>query len=300
MRRFLILLASITAAALSSAGQSAQAQSTPNHVFQTVETLNLQLEEILKANFLSVPSDRPLTREARRPRHVFQKARTVFSTLQTYKRLNGLQVSALPDIPGRDLTPADVHGLVTRIHSGTEELAKRFAAPVVPQSELPSGKSPRDVYQELERSMVLLGSLDVPKQQPNDVYQTASTIVNVLEEIAKSRGVEGYPRQTEKMPGKKPGDVYNLAGSMLDYLKIGNPLFEVPAGAAAYDNSPERVTPKEVNDIIGLLLADLAVIKRNVGLTSETPYAELEGGKNPSDVFERINTSYMILMMIDQ
>ncbi|WP_343565319.1 hypothetical protein [Kiloniella sp. b19] len=278
--------------------QEASAQATPNHVYQTVETLNSQLEQIIKANMLAIPDAKTPEKESRKPRHVYQKARTIYSILQTYRKLNGLEARALPNIPAEAIKPAEVQKLVQQTLTDTVDIARLYQAPLAETTALPDGKKPDDVYVALTRTLELLQVLDVPRQQPNDVYQIAATIMNVMEEIAQARGITDYDKASNIIPGKTPEDVFKQAGGMLDMLRIEKPLFEMPNGAATYTVPKTPITPQEANEIMGLLLADLTVVKRNAGVTTATQYAALEGGKNPNDVFERISTSYLVLLWL--
>lgn len=281
-----------------STGAMAQTKITPTEVYSVVQAANTQLEHLIEANLLTVPAPDNSQLTNRRPRHVFQKARAVFEILQTARSLNGLKRQALPAVPGRDLTPGDVMTLVTSILNDTNELAALYGLPAVSQQNLDDKKKPADVYMALLHSIKLIGSLDVPPPLPNDVYRVADTILVVTRELAAHRGVEGLPDTTGAVTGKKPGEVYKRGADLLTVLREvsgDGKLLQIPAGVVAPNLRTGKITPGHVNDLLGMVLADLIVAKVQLGIAKETPFRPAVGGKTPSDVFERLDTAHAVL-----
>ncbi len=283
---------------LSAAPVHAQTKITPTQVYSVVQATNSQLEELLGAALLPVPAAETIELSNRRPRHVFQKARAVFEILQTVRKLNGLQARSLPAIPGRDLTPVDVKQLVDSVLSDTNELAGKLALPAAAAQDLSDKKSPTDVYRALLRSLQLAQAMDVPPPLPNDVYRVADTIVSVTQELARHRGLENVPDNSPAVAGKKPGDVYKRGADLLTALRDLNGddrLVQLPAGVVEPTMRTGRITPAHVNDLLGMVLADLVVAKVQLGIEAETEFRPPVGGMTPSDVFERLETAHTIL-----
>ena len=277
---------------------SAQEKITPATVLSYVEAANAQLATIIDASLLDVPPEASSALDDRRPRHVFQKARSVYERLQTIRYLNGLKRSAMPVIPGRDIKPSDVKVVVESILKDSNELAALYGLSENRAETIAGKKTPVDVYRSLMRMAQLINRLDLPPALPNDVYRVAETIVQVSRTLATHKGLDGLPDTAAISGSKTPADVYTRGKDILTVLRQAQEqgaLAEIPSGVVTASAVTGKVTPGNVLDLLGLVLADLTAELVNEGVTRDIRFSDPVGGKTPTDVFERLSLAHAIL-----
>ena len=160
---------------LSLAGSQVSAQTTPDHVYQTVQGPLNVLEMINEANFsTSKPANTSV--EPALPRHVLQLARDVWRKTQLLRFMNGLPTSALEPVPSRQIKPADVKLTVDQIFEQLVGVLPAYGIEDIPElPALTSGKKPTDVFQSLLKLSASLDGLGIPSTVPNDVHQCPSS-----------------------------------------------------------------------------------------------------------------------------
>lgn len=290
--RWLVALVAITIMVNATAGAQ---NITPSHVYQVVDDVNSELALLHNANGSKAKTDKKapdLT--ARKPRHVFQKAKEVLQKVQTLRKLNGLSVNEIPAFPVAAIKPADVKDLVVVILKDVRGLRATFGvSEASPTSSLQSSKTPTDVYGNLIRASLQLDGLGIPRIVPNDVYQVAMTIIS---DINKIRTVLGQTDEFEMMSGskgKKPKAVYQRSFDLLNTLKTksNNDKFKVPGGVILPNKRSGKIRPGHVMDVLNNALAEIGAIKVTVGATIPTEIAPVPSGKTPSNVFDAVSTA---------
>ncbi|WP_172299119.1 hypothetical protein [Pseudoruegeria sp. HB172150] len=272
-------------------------EATPDHVFQTTETVRLELELLNAANFSEVP-EVSVPADPTRPRHVLQNARDVWRKLQLLRYMNGLDTRALAPLPSQEVTPSDVKHVVDQIQADVLELHSAYGIEEeIAVPAMPSGKTPADVYGNLLRISAQLDALGVPATVPNDVHRIAMTLRLTLQEIADAAGASYKIEGLWPESGRTPANVYSAAISLISDLYAlaeKDSRFAVD-GIAVPEAKKEGITPSDVILVLSRAMADAHAIKTAAGVGTPTRLAPPEGGRTPSDVFFVIKQSRIIV-----
>lgn len=288
MTRHVLFAAALFFVALTPFSQ-ANAQVTPNQVYQVTDTIMAELSAFYGADFAEPPKIEMNLAE-RKPRHVLQKAQEVFTKVQTLRGLKGLTVNPVESIPVQDATPADVKAAVDNVLKNLKDLDSVYGIDPVAEAALPTDKTPTDAYMNLARISVAIDGLGIPATVPNDVHRIAETIVGDLLLIVKKKGLNENPTFESGASGKVPADVYAEAHALLAKIKTltDKADYTVPGGVTLLNKETVTITPAYVMDALGNVLAEVGAIKNKVGVTEPTKIADLQSGKTPSDAFDSI------------
>ncbi len=267
----------------------------PSHVFQVSDNILIELSEMNKAN-KTKPEDVYVDTTARKPRHVFQKAREVYQDVQKLRGSKGLTENALAPIPVKDVEPKDVKVLVDKMLTDLQELRPKFGYKKPAAATLPKNKKPSDVYANLERVKASIASLGVSEVAPNDVFRVAISVVKDLEEVAAKKGVAPIATIAPST-GKKPSDVYAASYDLLTQLKkmTEKNKIAIPGGVIMPNKITSNITPAEVIDLVNDVLAEVGAIRHATGINAPTVIPEEQKGKNPSKVFDMIAKAQAIV-----
>ena len=201
-----------------------------------------------------------------------------------------------PSYPSRDITPNEVFILIERL---IDEVKLLFPNPnfKLEQAEiLVTGKTPNDVYRELwEVSMAFDAILGVRGFTPSDTLARAKEITDVVKFIRESQGLTLDVSVPQTPMGKHPNhalkEVYGLLKQIKDVEQnmVMENLIEIP-------EIPKRViTPTEVYDATGVVLAELQHIKYHLGLERDFFPYKVEKEKTPEDVIAQIRLSRALM-----
>lgn len=269
---------------------------TPSHVYQSVDKANTELALLHEANQSKPRSDKnaPALTE-RRPRHVLQKAREVLMKVQALRLINGLPEIDVPAFPVREVLPADVMKVVNRIAADVRDLRPIFGVTEpAPESALPSGKTPTDVFGNLVAAGLQVDGLGIPKSVPNAVYRVAMTIISDLEKVRAARGLADPVAMISGSSAKKPKHVFENSIQLLTQLQTlteNNADFAIPNGVVMPNDRSGKIRPGHVLDLLNNALAEISAIKVKVGATTPTELAPPQSGKTPSNVFDAVSTA---------
>lgn len=285
-------------------GSCAIAQQTPNHVFQTTESIRGLLEDLNEVNFSQVPDDPPAVKNAL-PRHVLQLAREVWRQTQLLRFMNGLPATSQDPFPAREITPADVKETVDQIHLQISEILPAYGLEFGNEEyPLPEDKTPVDVYTNLLHVSAELDTLGIPATVPNDVYQLAQTLLHDVSDLAAQFDVASADSIAASVPvqsGKVPSDAYQIAVALLQdlaRLAESDDAFAIKGGVHAPTEKPKRVTPREVILVLGRARADVNSMRVANGSVTESQTAPYSGGQTPSDVVRSIMQARAIIAEI--
>jgi len=276
---------------------------TPSHVYQVTEDIVLELNALHEANLTEPKFDTntpALT--PRKPRHVYQIARQVFNKVQQLRFLNGLDQMPLPAAPARNITPGDVIELSKAALASLKELRPVFDVHTPPKpAGFADGKSPTDVFANLQRANQSLDGLGITKIAPNEVMQVALTIVNDLKQVLAARGVTDDIPMATGSKGKKPGAVYAKGTDVLKLIKnLGDtiPELKVKGGVVMPNDRKGKIGPAHVLNRLNDVLAELMSLKVQAGVKEPTILAPPQSGKTPSNVFDAVRTAAQMMAQI--
>ena len=276
----------------------AQEPLEPRHVLQVAESVNRTLEKMAAANLSPLPPPHIDVTAACQPRHVLVKVFEALLQLQLLRRLHGLKLRPLPQLPPREPLMEDVKQAVDTLQTDIIELAEVFGVePVQVSLPLRADALPEDVFNAVSRTVDLINALDVPPIAPNTVYRMVETIIAVIEEIRGVRNITAAPALSEAS-GTAPEDSYMAARELLQQLErltVKHPDFDIP-GKVVIPPQPEGpIEPAHVIDILGIILAELSAIKVKHGIDSVTTLAREQSGHLPAHIFSRLTHAGALL-----
>ena len=278
----------------------ANAQMTPNHVFQVTERSIQLLEDVNKANF-STPNYPSAGADPAQPRHVLQLARDVWRKTQLLRFMNGLTTYALEPVPARSITPADVKQTVDKIYEQLVGVLPAYGIEQAPEEPpLPTGKTPSDVFGNLLRLSAALDSLGVPSTVPNDVHQIAETVLQDalrLAELSRIQDPTSVVGSMSGITGKTPKDAFSEAVSLLKEIETLSRADASLAikGGVSIPNIKENVTPSDVIIVLLRARAELNAMRVAMNDTTVSVNAPYQGGKTPSDVVSAVKTAKAVV-----
>jgi hypothetical protein len=232
---------------------------------------------------------------------VVQKAREVMLKVQTLRVLNGLSENRVPPFPVTEATPADSKIMVDAVFRDLYELRGKFnVTEVIPPAPLIAGKTPADVYADLQRASDTLDLLGVPRTMPRDVCRVAVMIVHDLDVILAARG-RPVPRYTAPpSSGKVPADNIELGFRIFEQLRrkvAVDSSLAVPGGIVLpkRPNHAGPMVPADVLDLENNMLAELGAVKAALGVTTPTEVPPLIHGKTPSDTYDLLARALVLV-----
>lgn len=284
-------------------GANAQAKITPSHVYQSAEDAVIDLKLLLDANFSDTTSPE-LTFDVsnKKPRHVIQKAQELLRKLNVLKRINGVAVTPLPPIPVREITPADVIGIVDKVLAEVRGLKPAYGVTAPASSaSLREGLKPTDVYKLLVQADAMIQRLDIPAVVPNDVYQVGLAILDDLRQISDTLNIPLLEQGAPAASGKKPAAVYDHASVVLSRLQVlvtSDPALAIPGGIVIPKAKSGPISPGDVIEMMNTALAELSSIKNMIDAKRPTAIIPAQAGKTPSDAYTSVDNALLLVNAI--
>ncbi len=231
------------------------------------------------------------------PRHVWHKARLVYTTTQSIRSRFKLQKETTPSLVTQDLNPAKVYQLLTKTHSSIQELRRSLNIANRPDpAVLPDNALPNDVYRNLSLINNILLGIDSRNITSNNVFQIAYIIKEELLEIRAKKGITKPMAFVENSSGKHPRDVYKQVHRMKSKLKqlSEKPNYSIPGKVELWELKKSRIIPYDVIEILTNILADVETMRSSLGITQkiEVPLPE---NKTPSQVYDMVSEGIEIV-----
>ena len=208
----------------------------------------------------------PELQEGRRPIHAYAKALEVLSKVSGIQRRFGVPAV----VPGRlPVEPPDWQAVAAQVRYVMDELRKikeprGIDAQIEPAPAANAG-TPARAYQRLAYASALLDGLLGRPLTPDDVHRNCTGALDELELVATALGIslDLEVPTVERVMG--PKDVARrvllaLAGILELQGRLGMDASSMPSLTMV------RVTPTEVFDVCGTLLAETVRVKMHLGL----------------------------------
>ncbi len=276
------------------------AEKTPSDVYAQVQLLADDVRALRKKNHITRVWPHVAVKPGYKPQHVFQKALEVLSKINSY-RVNIVKTGGItiPRFPGRDITPNEVFSVVVRLHQELALLVEgsQSRQEVSPEQEprFVTIRTSSDVYAALsEVSIALEETLGLRSITPSEVYTRS---LQVIERVRFLRRSQGLPLDVPRPPrsrGKLPNHALQAVHQLLAKIRrVERNLWMKPVRLSAV---PKRViTPSDVYDAMGVVMAELQGIKFRLGLEREFAEPEPQRGKTPDDVIQ--NTLWAMALL---
>ena len=229
----------------------------------------------------------------RAPVHAYVKTMEVLSKLNRVQNRLGIPAVEPGGIPFKAIGPDDVRANLELLLDEVVKVKTQLAiAREIDATVLGATPTPELLYKRLGDASFLLDGLLGQPQLPDDVYRNASQVLGYVELIAEGVGVavESEPPPVEG--AKKPVELYRQARVAINKVVDLQKQLGMEASAPP-DLTLVRVTPSQVHEAANALLADVALVKFQLGIDDPVPEMAAPSGMRPEEVFG------LILLIID-
>ncbi len=258
---------------------------TPNDVYVQARLLKDKVELLREENKALYPWPPVSLQQGKAPRHVLQKALEILGKVNRYRVISGMGEVSVPRFPGRGITPDEVYDTVVRLVDELDLLLEPGGDSHRQLSSI-AGKSSSDVYQVLwEVSHALDPALAIRGFNPSDVFARSRHLLDLVKFLRRSQNLPMDVPKPERTTGRYP----NHALAAVYRLQKGISIAEKNLWMEPLDvlEIPQRViTPTDVFDALGIVLAELQRIKYRLGLERNFTTPPLKSGKTPDDVIQ--------------
>lgn len=266
----------------------AQETVTPSHVFQAAQDLISEIHLLRDAmGIIDYPPEAE-PQEDRAPVHVYGKSLEVQEKIVRAQRRLGMAPGKVGQIPVKEIVPRDVLGSVkTAIREIHRIKAQLVIEDQITPAAFEGGKTPSFVYKALGDASFLLDGLVGRAISPSDVFTRVQHIHDELELIAAKLKVALQLEPPFVEGRKRPREVaQQVLRATFKTINLETRLGMDASGVPSL--SLVRVTPAEVYEATGILLAEMVRIKAHLGIT--LPRAERRDARNkqPTDVFAQV------------
>ncbi|HIF30323.1 MAG TPA: hypothetical protein EYQ75_01325 [Planctomycetaceae bacterium] len=301
-RHKIVLTSALACSLLTSAVVVGQGAAGPNESGNTklIEPPDVYVLVMLvhaELDLIRVELGKPVNRQAdlrveeAAPRDVYFQAVTMFRKAERFCYEQTREHNEIPEIPNRDLLPADVYemvdGALLRIRCVKHRLNTPERAVGIERDD---SKTPTDVFKAIVQANRTLNILMQKKFSPSDVYQEVTLAIGygakLLEEFPGTTRIPDDPTFERK---KKPSDVYErLVRCSRKLRKIAESSGLKMIELAEDEETVSVAQPSDVYDIASLVVAQLVHLQNQIA-GSTPPRAVFNPGlKIPSDVYQRV------------
>ena len=261
---------------------------TPSHVHQATVDLIAEIRILrreLGANDYPVEAEQ---QEDRAPVHVYVKTLEVHAKVSRLQRRLGFPAAEVGRIPIEEVEPRDVLQSVVGILGDTREVKRQMVVETrIDVAPFAGGKTLSMVYKNLADASFLLDGLVGRSLAPSDVYWHTQHILDEMELIAAKLRVPLESAVPAVEGRKTPKDVAQQV------LRAGYKVVNLQTGLGMDGlNVPRmtlvRVTPSELFDATGMLLAEMTRIKAHLDINVPGDVHPEPPRKTPTDVFAQV------------
>ncbi len=275
---------------------------TPSDVYQVAYEINQQLLLYKKQRGIRIKPKEVIRVNNRLPKHVFQKTLHCIEKINRHREQIGLGRSAVQEHPLREITPTEVYDLSVRLLSEIKLIARHTG--ITGQNNIPlppmfTSKTPTDVYEMMSRNANLLDTIiGESVYSPNDVYEQALLIIAEIKLLRDHLGWTSNVSEPKIVYGKAPRDVMGVAHEILRIIGKIQKRAGMQNIASAPDFTGEKITPNEVFNEVGIILAELISLKVKFNLLKHIDIHYKATGKSPSHVFQKMEYARRLLTSI--
>ncbi len=261
---------------------------TPSHVYQAAQELISEIHLLRDAmGVVDFPPEAE-PQEDRAPVHVYAKSIEVREKIARSQRRLGMAPGKVGQIPVKEIQPKDV---LSSVQAAIREIHRTKDQLVVEDQITPStfegGKTPSVVYKALGDASFLLDGLVGRAISPFDVYTRVQHIHDELELIAAKLKVTLDLEQPVVEGRKRPQDVaQQVLRATFKTINLETRLGMDASGVPSM--TLVRVTPAEVYEATGILLAEMVRIKAHLGINLPRNERRNARNKRPTDVFAQV------------
>ncbi len=277
---------------------------TPSHVFAVSEHNISELKKYKNYRGIKTPARSIPSQTGMQPKHVYQKTLECLSKISRLRMQLGLGEIVVPEYPLRKITPTEVYDLAVRLDSEMEVVYEDSgidSVPVILDMSLKeySGKTPTDVFANMWYFSFMLDTIVGSEgYTPSDVYHQALRVSDEVEIIAKYLQKDIRMALPTKRLSQKSSDVIVIARevrSLLNEAKKHSGIFEARVVYGEEDFEDRQISPDDVFNEVGLILAEIIELKLHLGITETSEKTVSKDNKTSSDVYQQLEISRDII-----
>ncbi len=238
----------------------------------------------------------------RQPKHVYQRTLECLEKVNRLREQKGLDRTFVPEFPLREITPVEVFDLAVRLDAELAMIAPETVSPAYLRdiSQL-SGReiTLTDVHEIMSRNSHALDTiLGSQGYTPNDVYQQAERIVDEFSVIRRCLGITAPVEVPSLSPGKEPRDVIALTHSVLKLLIEAQRRSGMSQPAVLPERATGQVTPNDVYNDVGMILAEIVSLKVHLNLHQTTVSNALRDDRTSSHVYQKMEYAHRLIISV--
>jgi hypothetical protein len=264
---------------------------TQSHVYQAAQNLRSEIYLLREAMGIAdfPPESEPL--EDLVSVHVYAKSLEVMEKIARAQRRLGMAPANVESIPVKVIRPKDVLGSVESSISEIQRIKDELVIDDrITPSEFEGAKTSSHAYKALGDASFLLNGLVGRHISPHDVYERLQKVDEDLMLVAEGFGAALDTRLPAVEGRKRAKDVaQQVLRASYKTISLERRLdmdtSRVPTLTLV------RVTPAEVYEAAGILLAEMARIKVHLGMTTSTRDERSDPStarKLPTDIFAQV------------
>jgi hypothetical protein len=273
----------------------------PTDVYNMVQHLNEGLVNLLRRSHgsnIALTIDRRLIGAEYQPRHVFQKALDIELKLLKLMQVNGVRIETTKRLAIQPYSPDQVFALINGLHKKVDSLLLSHGMKVHAEQKKNQKKEPENVYHLLERMDRFLLKMGAPSSQPGHVLRRAQAIAFLAEKLCKqpvcTKISRHVPAQTDHIiPMNVYLETYRFITSLDHYVTTKK--VPLKGGVLALPIHNGMITPAQVNDLMGVALADMIEVTQLRTNLRAVDLQDINLNAMPRDVWVEINYARRLL-----
>ncbi len=274
------------------------AEKTPSHAFQLTDHLLADIKLIRKFENVKSVAKIPEVQSNKTALHVYSKSLEVLTKiiyLQAKYQLTSLEIT---EIPLKEISPDDVYQVVDKLHKAVREVKQKLGITQTIEVPFYADKTSANVYENLWQASYYLDAL-VGAISADLVYRNVLYAIQDVEALAAKLELK-IKHSDIALQDKVIPKQANIEG-FKNLYRLARLERKLKLKAVAVRTFPSTViTPSDVFDTTNNILAELVRIKIAAGVTNTRQALEPTQGKQPRDVFNKMQVLGEYLEAIEQ
>ncbi|VAX35914.1 hypothetical protein MNBD_UNCLBAC01-1124 [hydrothermal vent metagenome] len=274
-------------------------QKTPNDTYSKTQIILNHVAYIREKQGIDAPITIEIPpQKGKTPGHVLKKSYEILEKISKFRVNNSYGPITIPPFPTREITPDEVYESTQRIINELElleEFLKISNLELFNRKVIFIEKTPNDVYRALWQISVAFDTLlGVRGFTPTDVYAQTQRLLGEVNFLRQQQGIGGYVPKPKKLKGKHPNHALASSYKLLNKIILAEK--NLWMNPAASKKVPLRViTPTEVYDSVGEVLAEIQRIKFRLGIEHIIPIVKEISQKTPDDVIQNLEWAALLM-----
>ena len=220
----------------------------------------------------------------------------VLEKINRYRVIKKMGRISVPPYPGRGITREEVVSLLERLIDEIDLFFSNGQNKIKIPKTVFTGKNYNDIYKELwKASKGLDAVLGVRGFNPSDSFVRSEDVLEVIKFLRKSQGQSFDVKVKARHIGKHPNHSLEEVYLLLKKINKAEKKIGMKNPVEVYKVPRRVITPTEVYDAIGTVLAELQHIKYSLGLEKDFIPHTVKVKKTPQDVIDNLQLANALM-----